>query len=313
MPQPKADQHLVRIVVAALNPVDYRLAEFQFLHRTTFPKPASPGSDFAGYIVKPAQGSALKPGQFVFGAAGTNFMCGGALSEYGIANTRATTPMPTGLSTSDAASITVAGLTAYQAILPHSKPGSRVFLNGGSGGVGAIGIQIAKVKGRHVTVTCSTANVELCKSLGADEVIDYKTQDVLQTLKASPYKYDLVVDNVGNDQNLYWKAHEYTNPGAKFITVAISHHFSFIRFVTMANLLPKFFGGGKRQHLIVIGEPKGQELEQIADWMVEGKIKAVIDSKYKFEEVREAYKRLKTGRAKGKIIVNVAPEEECTA
>jgi NADPH:quinone reductase-like Zn-dependent oxidoreductase len=112
MLQPKADQHLVRIIAAAVNPADHRLAKFQLLHRTTFPKPASAGNDFAGYIVKPAPGSALKPGQLVFGAAGTNFMCGGAMSEYGITNTKAITPIPADLSTTDATGITIAGLTA---------------------------------------------------------------------------------------------------------------------------------------------------------------------------------------------------------
>ncbi|KAK9369025.1 hypothetical protein V1509DRAFT_501665 [Lipomyces kononenkoae] len=312
MPQPKADQHLVRIIAAAVNPLDYRLAEFQFLHRAAFPKPASPGDDFAGYIVKPAPGSALKPGQLVFGAAGTNFMCGGAMSEYGIANTKSIALIPAGLSTTDASSITVAGLTAYQSILPHSEPGSHVFLNGGSGGVGTFGIQIAKATGRSVTVTCSTANVELCKSLGADEVIDYKTQNVLQALKASPHKYDLVVDLVGNGQNLFWNAHEYTNPGAKFVTVSVSHNFSFVWFVAKAQLFPRFLSGAKRQHLTVFGSAKAQDLKQIADWMAAGKIKSVIDSKFKFEDLRQAYQRLKTGRARGKIIIDVAPEEERT-
>jgi NADPH:quinone reductase-like Zn-dependent oxidoreductase len=313
LPQPKADQHLVRIIAAAVNPVDYRLAEFQLLHKTTFPKPASPGNEFAGYIVKPAPRSALKAGQLVCGAAGTTFMCGGAMSEYGIANVNAVIPMPAGLSTTDAAGISTVGITAYQSIIPNSKPGSRVFLNGGSGGVGTFGIQIAKAEGRHVTVTCSTPNVELCKSLGADEVIDYKTQNVLQALKASPHKYDLVVDNVESDHSLYWHAHEYTNPGAKYVTVAVSHHLSFVWFIAKARLLPGFLGGAKRQHVIVIGAPNMEHLKKIADWMVEGKIKSVIDSKYKFEEVKQAYQRLKTGRARGKIIVLVAPEEERTA
>jgi NADPH:quinone reductase-like Zn-dependent oxidoreductase len=119
MPQPTADQHLVRIIAAAVNPADYRLSEFRLLHRLTFPKPASPGSDFAGYIVKPAPGSALKPGQLVFGAAGTNFMYGGAMSEYGVANAKAVTPIPAGLSTTNVACITIAGTTALQSILSH--------------------------------------------------------------------------------------------------------------------------------------------------------------------------------------------------
>ena len=297
LPQPTADQHLVRIVAAAINPVDYRLAEFQLLHRLTFPKPASPGNDFAGYIVKPAIGSSLKSGQLVFGAAGTNFMCGGAMSEYGVSNVKTTIPLPPALSTTDASCITIAGLTAYQSILPYSKEGSRVFVNGGSGGVGAFGIQIAKSEGRYVTVTCSTANVELCKSLGADEVIDYKTQNVLETLKSSPHKYDLVVDNVGNDQNLFWKAHEYTNPEAKFVTVAVSHQFSFIWFVTTAQFFPSFLSGAKRQHLTVFGNGNAEDLKQIAEWMAKGKIKSVIDSKYKFEELKEAYPEGEDGQS----------------
>jgi len=136
---------------------------------------------------------------------------------------------------------------------------------------------------------------------------------VLQTLKASPHKYDLVVDYVGNGQDLYWRAHEYTNPGAKFITVAIEQSFSFLWFIATAQFLPSFLGGAKRQHLFIFGNPNEEYLRQIANWMAEGKIKSVIDSKYKFEELRQAFQRMKTGRAKGKIVVNVAPEEECTA
>ncbi len=98
MLQPHGNQHLVRILAAGLNPVDYRLSEVQFLHRMAFPKPASPGNDFAGYIVKPAAGSTLKSGQLVFGAAGENFMYGGAMSEYGIVPVDKTVPIPTGLS-----------------------------------------------------------------------------------------------------------------------------------------------------------------------------------------------------------------------
>ncbi|KAH7382742.1 putative zinc-type alcohol dehydrogenase-like protein C16A3.02c [Phaeosphaeria sp. MPI-PUGE-AT-0046c] len=302
MLQPQTNQHLVRILAAGLNPADYRLSEFQLLHKLVFPKPASPGNDFAGYIVKPATGSTLKPGQRVFGGAGTNFMYGGAMSEYGIAHINNVVPIPTGLSVVNAAGIAIAGLTAYQSILPYSKPGSRVLLNGGSGGVGGFGIQIAKAEGRHH-----------CKSLGADEVIDYKMHNVLQMLKDSPHKYDLVVDYVGNDHNLFWNAHEYTNPGAKFVTVAVSHHLSFIRFVLAATYMPAYLSGAKRQHITVFGKPDRGVLSQIAEWIVDGKVKPVIDSKYKFADLREAYQRLKTGRAKGKLVLEVVSEEEYAA
>ncbi|KAF2675694.1 NAD(P)-binding protein [Lentithecium fluviatile CBS 122367] len=276
--------------VPMLQPRANRLSEFQFLHRVAFPKPASPGNDFAGYIVKLAPGLTLKPGQLVFGCAGTVFMYGGAMSEYGIALVNQTVPIPTGLSIINAAGIAMAGLTAYSSILPYSKPGSRVLLNGGSGGVGGFSIQIAKCQGRHVTVTCSTANVAHCKSLGVDEVIDYKTQNVLQALKDSPY-----------------------NPDAKFVTVAVTHHLSFVQFMMMAECMPRFLSGTKRQHLTVFGKPDRETLLQIAEWMVEGKVKPVVDSKYKFEDLREAYQRLKTGRARGKLILECAPEGEYAA
>jgi NADPH:quinone reductase-like Zn-dependent oxidoreductase len=133
---------------------------------------------------------------------------------------------------------------------------------------------------------------------------------VLQALKDSPYKYDLVADYVGNDHNLFWEADQYTNPSAKFVTVAVSHHLSCVRFITAAQYMPRFLSGAKRQHLTGFGTPNREHLTQIAQWMVEGKVKSVIDSKHKFEDVKEAYQRLKTGRARGKVIVNVIPEEQ---
>jgi NADPH:quinone reductase-like Zn-dependent oxidoreductase len=132
---------------------------------------------------------------------------------------------------------------------------------------------------------------------------------VLQTLKASSQKYVLVVDYVGNDQNLYRKAHEYTDPGAKFITIAVSHYLSFIRFIAMAHLLPRFLGGVKRQHLIIFGNGKAEDPKQLAGWMAKGKIRPVIDSKYKFEDLKPAYERAETGKVKSKIVINISLED----
>lgn len=121
------------------------------------------------------------------------------------------------------------------------------IVNGGSGGTGVFGIQIAKAKGCHVTTTCSTPNVDLCKSLGADEVIDYKKSDILSALKASGRKYDHVVDNVGHDLKLYFKAHEFTAPNAIYLLVGASISVGFFGEMVSAKLLPGFLGGGKRK------------------------------------------------------------------
>ena len=309
LPKPKPDEHLIRIFATALNPVDYKLAEVPIVSRFLISKPATPGIDIVGRIIKPAQGSSLKEGTLVFGFAGVSPLAAGGLADYVATKPNAAAVLPEGISTIDAATVGVAGMTAYQSIMPHIKAGSRVFLNGGSGGVGAFGIQIAKAAGAHVTTSCSTANVELCKSLGADEVLDYKKKSVLEQLKEQkPFNH--VVDNVGGNFELYWKCHEYTNPSAKFIMIAGTPSFAFFSFTLMARLLPGWLGGGKRAMEAIFAEPKLDQLEQIGKWMVEGKVKAVIDSKFEMEKAPDAFRKLKTGRARGKIVVQIAEDME---
>lgn len=219
--------------------------------------------------------------------------------------TKAAAVVPEGLKPIDAAAIPVVGMTAYQSIMPHVKEGSRVFINGGSGGTGVFGIQIAKAAKCHVTTTCSTANVELCKSLGADEVIDYKKGSILETLKKQK-PFDHVVDNVGGQYDLFWRANEYTTPSAKYVYVAGVPSLSFAAFVMKAKFWPGFLGGAKRPYTGIFAEPHIDELEQIGKWIGDGKMRAVIDEKFPFEKAPDAFSKLKTSRAKGKIIIDVA-------
>ena len=309
IPSPKPDQHLVRILATALNPVDYKPAEVGLVNRFMISKPATPGIDFVGRMVKPASGSSFKEGDLVFGNGALSTFAGGCLREYHAVPTIGTLPLPKGVDPLDAATVAICGLTAYQSIVPHVKDGSRVFVNGGSGGTGVFGIQIAKAVGCHVTTSCSTPNVDLCKSLGADEVIDYKKGSVLEALKKMQ-PFDHVVDNVGSNQELYFKAHEYTKPSAIFLCVAGAPTLDYMLFSTRGKMLPSFFGGGKRKFATMFAETKIEQLKQIGDWMAEGKIKAVIDSKYPFEQAVEAFKKQKTGRAKGKIVVEGPAEEK---
>lgn len=220
LPTPKPDQHLVKVLAAALNPVDYKPAEIPGVARFAITKPATPGIDFAGTLVQPAAGSSLEPGQLVFGSCGTSVLAGGALREFSVSGVKSTCAIPDGVDPVDAATIGVAGLTAYQSIVPHVKSGDKVFINGGSGGTGVFGIQIAKAVGCHVTTTCSTANVEFCRTLGADRVIDYKQETVLDVLlKADGPEFDHAVDNVGSDEQLPLQCHKFLRPGALFIIV----------------------------------------------------------------------------------------------
>nr|POE93211.1 zinc-type alcohol dehydrogenase-like protein c16a3.02c [Quercus suber] len=303
LPQPKPDQHLVQILATALNPVDYKPAEAPLFGSLLVRKPATPGIDISARIIVPAAGSPLKPGQFVVGGATNNPFAGGGLAEFTATGQDLLMPLPDGVDPVDAAGIPVAGLTAYQTIVPHVKKGDHLLLNGGSGGVGVFGIQIAKTIGVHVTVTCSTRNIELCKQLGADEVVDYTAGDVARQLSALKYKFDHVIDNVGSDHTLYWRAHEYTRVGALYVNVASSPALSDLWFMVQARFLPSFLGGGKRKLMGFFAQQKLEDIQQLAAWVQEGQIKPVIDSKFAFEQAPDAFRRLKTGRARGKILV----------
>ena len=306
LPKRKPQQHLVQVIATALNPVDYKPAEIPGVGRFIVPKPATPGIDFAGCIVTPAAGSSLKRGELVYGTAGTSPVAGGALSEFTLVEKDNAAVLPDGVDSTDAATIGVAGLTAYQSIEQYVKKGDKVFINGGSGGTGVFGIQIAKALGCQVTTTCSTANVEFCKSLHADEVVDYKKQSVVEALKASGQKFDHVVDNVGADSNLYWRCHEYTKPGAVYLMVGGTPSLGFAVEMSKMILLPGVLGGGKRKFAGYFTKSKIDDLKQLGTWMKEGKIKPIIDEKFSFEQAPKAFEKLKTGRTRGKIVVDVA-------
>ena len=306
-PQPKPTQHLIQVLACAINPVDYKPGEHPVLGPLLVRKPATPGIDFAGCIAVPASDSPLKKGQLVFGVAASPFG-GGALSEYAIFEKKSTVPIPDGVDIIDASTIGVAGLTAYQSIVPRVKAGDKIFINGGSGGTGVFGIQIAKAVGCHVTTTCSTANVELCKSLGADDVVDYTRGSVAEQLKRSGVKFDHVVDNVASDLDLFFHCHEFTTPEAAFVVVGGTPGLGMVADSLKRRFWPAFLGGGRRKAEGFFPEGNYKDLEMLVRWMGEGKVKAVVDSRFAFEEAPDAFRKLKTGRAKGKIVVDVATE-----
>ena len=306
------DQVLVQVLSSTLNPIDHKLPELPIVGGLVFKKPASPALDFAGRVVatgpnsKKISSDELKPGQLVFGKLDGPGQYG-TLAEYTIASRAGCVPQPQGLNSDDAACIGVAALTAYQCLVPNIKSGDRVFINGGSGGVGSFGIQFAKVKGCYVVTSCSSANVDLCKSLGADSVIDYKTSNVVAELKKLP-PFDLVVDNVGTPHELYWQAHTFTKPGAKYVQVGAGFSPGAMYQLMSRMMWPGFLGGKKRPFQFLGAQSNVAHYKEIAGWMAEGKVKALIDQVYGMDDkgpVR-AFEKLKTGRAKGKIVVRIA-------
>ncbi|KAF9729753.1 hypothetical protein PMIN06_005589 [Paraphaeosphaeria minitans] len=307
VPKPKIteDQVLVEVYSAALNPADYKVPELGLVARGMIPSPSTPGQDFCGKVCETGRKAAsYRVGDMVFGTHGGPFGHG-SLGQYIVVSKEMLAPVPTGLKADHMAGVGVAGLTAYQSIQPHVKEGDKVFINGGSGGTGTFGIQIAKALGCHVTTSCSAANMELCKNLGADEVIDYKTMDLVETLKKKGQVFSLVVDNVGMPSNLYGLCHHfvvhhghYTQVGADIGVASAFQH--------AGNMfLPGFLGGGRRKYQFLSLKPNHEQLAQIGKWIDEGKVKPVIDSTWEYDDAPRAFERLKTQRAKGKVIVHV--------
>ncbi|KAI1496978.1 hypothetical protein F5X99DRAFT_398378 [Biscogniauxia marginata] len=221
----------------------------------------------------------------------------------------------------EASCIGTAGLTAYQSIAPYVRPGAgdRVFINGGSGGTGTFGIQVAKALGCHVTASCSGPNVALCRSLGADAVIDYTREDVCAVLASSSSSsssdpgsgaraFRLVVDNVGvSPPDLYSAADRFLDPEeGRFVQVGGEPTLAGLRVAASRALLPAFLGGGRRRWEFIVTRNDAEDLAQLGRWVREGKLKPVVDEVFGFEDVPKAFEKLKTKRARGKIVVRVS-------
>lgn len=317
-PPPKTllgkDSVLVHVSHMSLNPADYKVPELGLLSKLVIPVPASPGMDFSGTVT--AVGSDVKayqPGQKVFGRVEPIKNKYGALAEYIIVKDGegiAAAPAGWEDKMDQLACIGTCGLTALQSIQPYTSSGDKAFINGGSGGTGTFGIQIAKALGLHVTVSCSGANAELCRSLGADETIDYREQNVSEVLKAKGKLFKLVVDNVGftppGQEDLYTAANGFLVDDGHFIQVGGGASLQQVKSVVSRSFMPGFLGGGKRKFAMVVTKQNHEGLARIGEWMKEGKIKGVIDEVFQYEDAPKAYAKLKTGRAKGKIVVVVA-------
>jgi NADPH:quinone reductase-like Zn-dependent oxidoreductase len=296
---------LVKVAYSSINPVDYKLPEFAVFRALKMSTPAIPAGDFAGTVIQTTL-PGLKPGDLVFGRSDPPDF--GALAEYVVVNGRENVvKLPKGVSMQDAATLGVAGLTAYQCIAPYTKEGSKVFINGGSGGTGTFGIQIAKILGCRVTATCSGANVELCQSLGADEVIDYRTTDVVRHLQRQGTQYDLLVDNFGSLE-LYWSAHDYLKADGIYINIAGTATLVHVINVLKVSYLPAWLGGGQRAAMFLRRKSNADDFAKIARWIAEGRLRLVVEKVYGLDEAGEAFARLKAGRSKGKLVIKVAGE-----
>jgi NADPH:quinone reductase-like Zn-dependent oxidoreductase len=303
---------LIKVHAVSLNPADYALPTMPIMGRLINKKPATPGLDFAGTIVATPAGSTtdLKPGDAVFGRLDWPYQHG-TLAEYTLGVLNGIVKLPSNIDFAQGAALGSTAITAYQSLAKYIKAGDRVFINGGAGGVGGFAIQIAKLLGAvHVTVTCSAANEARCRDLGADEIINYRETDVLRELKSNSKDtgklYDHVIENVADISRLFEDAHYYLKPGGTFVQVAATTD-SIAGVWSMAKraLWPAWLGGSNRKWVLLLAENKIEDLRKIAEWVESGELKISIDSKYGFEQAKEAFEKLSSKHAKGKVVVEI--------
>lgn len=306
---------LVQVLYMSVNPADYKLAELGLLARPLVAPPASPGMDFSGRVVLAGKSmETYRPGDLVYGRIAPNK--NGTMAEYIVVkNGDGLAHVPEGLEAKMAefAAVGTCGLTAWQSVkpyLPEKTQGVKVFINGGSGGLGTYGIQIAKALGCHVTTSCSSSNAELCRSLGADEVLDYKTQNISETLKSKGKVFQLVVDNVGcspaKQEDLYVAANSFMKDDGHFIQVGGGVDKDMFKAMVRRSLVPGFLGGGKRRWKFITTVQSHADLESIGALMKSGDVKAVLDEVLTFDNAPQAYEKLKTGRTRGKLVVRIS-------
>lgn len=303
VPTPSSSQILIRTSAASLNPIDYKLAEAPFAASYLTRYFTTPGLDFSGHVVSGT--SDLTPGTLVYGRL-TPPAKYGALSPYLVAPRSGLAKLASKVPAEQAAGLGTAAQTAYQSIVPFVQSGQTVFINGASGGTGIFAVQIAKIVGCKVVATCSGANARMVEDLGADEVIDYRSQDVLSALKARREKVDHVVDAVGKSGPLYYGAHHYMREGGVFAQFGAAVTLADTRDLMGKMLWPAMFGGGKRSFKFISCENNKKDMEKIAEWVEQGRLTVVVDSTYSYDQAPQAFEKLKTGRAKGKIIVTAA-------
>lgn len=303
-PKLRTDDVLVEVVSASLNPADFKVPEMGTVARMVIGTPATPGMDFCGRVAATGPGvTDLSAGQLVYGCL-SRPMQFGSLGEYLVISAGAILPVPDGVQADHAAALGIAGQTAYQSLDGYVTPNSdqKVFINGGSGGCGIFAIQIAKQFGCHVTTTCSTRNMEFVRSLGADEVIDYtSTDDLVSLLRRRGVVFDHIIDHIGVPAALYRESHHFLREGGAFIQVGAGAMTIFAERL----LRPGFLGGGKRKYVALMFRNERDHLRILGEWVAQGKVKVQLDGVYEFEDAVKAFEKLRSGRARGKIVVHV--------
>jgi len=302
-PVPNDNQVLVKVRAAAVNPLDLTIRGLLLLRPLSGlrkPKDTRLGVDYAGTVETVGKNvTSFKPGDEVFGGKT------GAFAEYVcVLADRAVVLKPANRTFEQAASVPVAAITALQGLRDKGKiqPGQKVLINGASGGVGTFAVQIAKSFGTEVTGVCSTRNVDLVRSIGADHVIDYTKEDFTNGAQ----RYDLIFDLIGNHS--FSERRRILNPNGICVMAGVGGagwHDDFAKRLSgelNAYVASRFVS---QKFIAYIAEFNKKDMMVLADLMQSGKVTPVIDKTYKLNETPDALRYLEQGHARGKVVINL--------
>jgi alcohol dehydrogenase len=302
---------LVEIYAAGVNPVDAKIKDGEFKLILPYRLPLVMGNDLAGVVVRVGSGvRRFTPGDEVYGRPDKDRI--GTFAEFIAVDENDLALKPQSLTMAEAAALPMVALTAWQALVEraHVKPGQKVLIHAGSGGVGTVAIQLAKHLGATVATTTSTANIDLVKELGADVVVDYKREDFETAL----HDYDVVLDPLGG--KTLEKSLRVLRPGGKVIGISgppdpdFAREMKASRFLTaaMALLSYRIKKQARRRQVsysFLFMKASGDQLREITSLVDGGVVRPVVDRVVPFESTKEALAYVETGRAKGKVVVTL--------
>src|SRR6266849_4974092 len=293
-PVPTDNQVLIKVRAASLNALDAYMIRDAWLKRLIFglrkPRDTRLGRDVAGVVEAVGKNvTQFKPGDEVFG------VCRGSLAEYSVTPERALVIKPPNVSFEQAASLPLAGLTALQGMREGKiQPGQKVLVNGATGGVGTFAVQIAKSLGAEVTAVCSTRNLDLVRSIGADHVIDYTKEDFIK----NGQRYDLIVATAGYRSIFDYK--RALSPKGMYVATGGS-----MAQIFQALLIGPWISMTGSKKLGSSTFKPNKDLAFMRELIEAGKVKPVIDRCYKLSEVAKALRYYSEGHARGKVVITV--------
>lgn len=313
LPEPIVKDHevLVEIHAASVNLLDSKIKSGEFKLILPYKMPLVLGHDVAGIIVKTgAKVKNFKVGDEIYSRPSDFHI--GTFAEFISIDDKDIALKPKNLSMEEAASIPLVGLTAWQALIEQSnvQKGQKVFIQAGSGGVGTFAIQLAKYMGATVATTASEKSFDVLKNLGADVLIDYKTQDFEDAL----IDYDVVLNS--QDNKTLEKSFEVIKPGGKIVSIsgpptpvfAEEHRLPWYVKLATRFLSSKIRKRAKKQNVnysFLFMTANGKQLSEITHLIETGKIKPVIDKVFAFEKTNDALQYIDSGRAKGKVVIKM--------